>query len=255
MSNKDIVGPIDKYIITFTPPIGQGGFGTVHKGVNSETGVKIAAKQIVFKGNKRRRKLVEKEMELTKQIPDHKHIVKAYGHYLTSDLGWIFLEYCNLGDLDAYLKKSVRLDIKSKVKIMYQSASAVQFMHSLDPQIIHRDIKPENILLKREKGDIIVKFSDFGLSRLYYDGSKMTTYCGTRHYMAPELHSDFPRYESSVDIFSLGLVILVVLQSEIYSDLLPLSGNRHSPLMSYLFLYCCEFMLSIVQQMIFLQKK
>ena len=108
---------------------------------------------------------------------------------------------------------------------MLQSASAVEFMHGQNPPTIHRDIKPENILLKKEAGENTVKLSDFGVSRISED-TMMSTHCGSHYFMAPELSAETAniKYDSSVDVFALGLVYLVIFQSECYRDLLPLSG-------------------------------
>ena len=113
---------------------------------------------------------------------------------------------------------------------MHQSASAVQFMHNQNPSIIHRDIKPANILLKRENGNDIVKISDFGVSRFFKENSIMSSEFGTPYFMAPELSIDRERkqYDSSIDVFALGLVFLVVLQSDQYSDFRPLSGRSYN---------------------------
>ena len=48
--------------------------------------------------------------------------------------------------------------------------------------IAHRDLKPENILLKNND-PVVIKLSDFGLSRSVGDGSFMKTMCGTPQYL------------------------------------------------------------------------
>jgi serine/threonine protein kinase len=57
---------------------------------------------------------------------------------------------------------------------------AIAYLH--DASIAHRDLKPENILLKSKEDDKI-KLSDFGLSRVMDDASKMKTMCGTPQYV------------------------------------------------------------------------
>jgi serine/threonine protein kinase len=69
---------------------------------------------------------------------------------------------------------------------------------------VHRDIRPETILLS-ERGK--VRVGDFGTSALVCSGCRLSEPAGTRWYMAPEL-CDFPlEYDSSVDMWALGVVL------------------------------------------------
>ena len=114
MSHETVKGTVDKYIITFSPPIGRGAFGTVHEGIDNDTGDKIAAKQLIIGGNEHMLKTARQEMQLIRNLQNHDNIVKLYGHYFTSELGWIFLEYCDLGNLNVYLKERPKLNMKEK---------------------------------------------------------------------------------------------------------------------------------------------
>jgi serine/threonine protein kinase len=62
--------------------------------------------------------------------------------------------------------------------------SAVLFIHGLGH--IHRDIKLENLLLT-DNESLNVKLSDFGLSKNIEAGASLKLFCGTLHYMAPEI--------------------------------------------------------------------
>ncbi len=72
--------------------------------------------------------------------------------------------------------------------------------------IIHRDIKPANIFVS-ENGDY--KLGDFGIAKTVEKTSGGTK-IGTYEYMAPEVYHDQP-YGSSVDIYSLGMVLYWLL--------------------------------------------
>lgn len=73
--------------------------------------------------------------------------------------------------------------------------------------IVHRDIKPENIFVS-ELGDY--KLGDFGIARTVEKTSGGLSKKGTYTYMAPEVYKG-EAYNSSVDIYSLGIVMYRLL--------------------------------------------
>jgi len=81
--------------------------------------------------------------------------------------------------------------------------------HSHDAGFAHRDIKPENLLLD---GNYNLKLADFGFAKILAgdDGSfNLSTYCGTRNYMAPEILNDKAYKGVKVDIFSAGIMLFL----------------------------------------------
>lgn len=75
----------------------------------------------------------------------------------------------------------------------------------------HRDLKPENLLLTEDFNLVI---TDFGLSAVLDDGSEewLSTYCGTRGYMAPEIIARQTVYLGpSADVWSAAVVLFVML--------------------------------------------
>lgn len=75
--------------------------------------------------------------------------------------------------------------------------------------IIHRDIKPENIFIS-ENGDY--KLGDFGIARTIEQTSGGLSKKGTYSYMAPEVYRE-DAYGSTVDIYSLGIVLYRLLNN------------------------------------------
>jgi len=73
--------------------------------------------------------------------------------------------------------------------------------------IIHRDIKPENIFIS-QGGDY--KLGDFGIARTVEKTTSGLSRKGTYVYMAPEVYKG-EEYGSSVDIYSLGIVLYRLL--------------------------------------------
>lgn len=84
-------------------------------------------------------------------------------------------------------------------------------------RIIHRDLKPSNILISQDGN---IKITDFGLSRLKRRRATLyyTPYVGTLGYLAPEVLLGSQAYDESADIFSLGIILIVLYtRAELYT--------------------------------------
>ena len=101
---------------------------------------------------------------------------------------------------------------------------AVEHAHSLN--VVHRDIKLENFLVDfdQDSEKIIVKLTDFGLSKEVQPGAKYSGRSGTLVTMAPEMINN-NHYWSKVDVWSLGVVLFELLTNE-----LPFYSNSKSDL-------------------------
>ena len=78
-----------------------------------------------------------------------------------------------------------------------------------DKGVIHRDIKPENVMITKPDSSE-VKIIDFGFSKVM-DGPFADSFMGTGGFLAPELVSTKCSYSTSVDIWSLGVTLYVIL--------------------------------------------
>ena len=76
--------------------------------------------------------------------------------------------------------------------------------------ILHRDIKPENIIYAEGQGSF--KLGDFGIARRMEHTTSATGKRGTIAYMAPEVFKS-EQYNSTVDIYSLGVVLYRLLNN------------------------------------------
>lgn len=77
--------------------------------------------------------------------------------------------------------------------------------------IIHRDLKLENLLLTENNR---IKVCDFGFSRVVAKNEserRRLSFCGTDGYMAPEIILCMDDYDTSVDIFSFGILFLCLM--------------------------------------------
>jgi len=106
----------------------------------------------------------------------------------------IVTELCEQHSLRNFLTKfKGKAPINIRLRIVFDIAKALLYIHRRTPRVIHRDIKPENILLT---SDLKAKIADFGyIFILMYSISKesiidesafSTPTGGTLSYMAPE---------------------------------------------------------------------
>ena len=116
--------------------------------------------------------------------------------------------------------KMTRRDI---IKLGIDMCNALELCQKRN--IIHRDIKPENIFVS-EDGHF--KLGDFGIARTIEKTSGGLSKKGTYTYMAPEVYKG-EEYGSSVDIYSLGIVMYRLLNNNRTPFLPPLPEKiKHS---------------------------
>ena len=99
--------------------------------------------------------------------------------------------------------------------ILYDVALGLCYLHSQNPPIIHRDLSSNNVLLTT---NMTAKISDLGVARILnlspLQVSRMTETPGTPAYMPPEVMVANPKYDTSVDKFSYGILIIHVFSGK-----------------------------------------
>jgi len=122
--------------------------------------------------------------------------------------GVIYLEYLPDPTLSSYIQNISTLSETLAVKIIYNLADAVHYLHSLG--ISHHDIKPENILYNCDNNTI--KLFDFGLA-VTVDPLCPTSNCngGSPLYMAPEVLMKQVHNVFLSDIWAIGIVLYEML--------------------------------------------
>ncbi len=124
---------------------------------------------------------------------------------IQDDFGWeIFIRMEYLTPLTAYIAQN-DITVRDVAAIGIDICKALEVCEK--EKIIHRDIKPENIFVS-SRGDY--KLGDFGIAKRLENTSVSLTKKGTLSYMAPEVYKGQP-YTSSVDIYSLGIVLYRLL--------------------------------------------
>ena len=96
--------------------------------------------------------------------------------------------------------------------ILHDVALGLYHLHSQAPPIVHRDLSANNVLLTP---NMTAKISDLGVAKILnltpLQLSRMTRAPGTLAYMPPEALSEEPRYDTRIDEFSYGVLMIHVL--------------------------------------------
>ena len=99
--------------------------------------------------------------------------------------------------------------------ILHGVALGLCFLHNQNPPVIHRDLSSNNILLN---ANLTAKISDLGMARILnmngLEASRMSRIPGTPAFMPPETMMAYPSYNTSVDVFSYGIMIIHVLSGQ-----------------------------------------
>ncbi|XP_062110371.1 cysteine-rich receptor-like protein kinase 3 isoform X2 [Humulus lupulus] len=190
--------------------LGQGGSGSVYKGVLPD-GKVVAVKRLFFNT----RQWVDhffNEVNLISGIR-HKNLVELLGCSITGPESLLVYEYVpnqSLHDNLFALKNVRQLRWDSRYKIILGVAEGLAYLHEeSNLRIIHRDIKLGNIMLDE---DLTPKIADFGLARLFPEDKThiSTAIAGTLGYMAPE-YIVRGKLSEKADVYSFGILVLEVV--------------------------------------------
>lgn len=150
------------------------------------------------------------EFALMAQLKGQSNIVSYEDHSVVrhpQGIGWdIFIRMELLTPLNEYLRKR-SISVREVIKLGIDLCHALELCQKY--RIIHRDVKPENIFVS-PNGDF--KLGDFGIARSVEKAASVRSKKGTYKYMAPEVFSG-ESYDSSVDLYSLGLVLYRLLNN------------------------------------------
>jgi serine/threonine protein kinase len=91
----------------------------------------------------------------------HPNIVMIIGVVIDEEDNLLIItELCEQESIKKFLTKfKSKAPLNVKIRILFDIAKAIYYMHESEPQVIHRDLKPENIFLT---ADLKAKIGDFG---------------------------------------------------------------------------------------------
>ncbi|KAF6166653.1 hypothetical protein GIB67_005515 [Kingdonia uniflora] len=191
--------------------IGEGGFGTVYRGVLPDDSV-VAVKYL-FNNQGQAEKEFRVEVEAIGKVR-HINLVGLVGYCVEGVERLLLYEFMDNGNLEQWLHEDVGsvspLTWDIRMKIAIGTAKGLAYLHEgLEPKVVHRDVKSSNILLDTRWNP---KVSDFGLAKLLgSDASYVTTrVMGTFGYVAPEYAHSGKLTEGS-DVYSFGILLMEII--------------------------------------------
>ncbi|XP_026062629.1 receptor-interacting serine/threonine-protein kinase 2-like isoform X2 [Carassius auratus] len=204
--------------------ISKGGFGTVFRAQHSDWRTTVAIKCLKLDSpvGERERNCLLKEAEVLHKARFN-HIIQIFGVCNEPEFFCIVTEYMTNGSLDELLHEKDMYPAVAwplRLRILYEIALGVNFLHNMTPPLLHHDLKTQNILMD---GEYHVKIADFGLSKWRQlsitkgSSSKPVEMGGTVIYMPPEEYepSKNRRADVKYDMYSYAIIMWEVLSRRI----------------------------------------
>ena len=187
-------------------PIGMGAFGLVCSAKDKLTNQNVAIKKVMKPfSTPVLAKRTYRELKLLNHLR-HENLISLEDIFLSPLEDIYFVTDLQGTDLHRLLT-SRPLEKQFVQYFLYQILRGLKYVHSAG--VIHRDLKPSNILVN-ENCDL--KICDFGLARV--QDPQMTGYVSTRYYRAPEIMLTWQKYDTEVDIWSVGCIFAEMIEGK-----------------------------------------
>ena len=210
MANRPEIEPYRLINVRITGKVlGNGSYASVQE--VEYLGSKCAGKQIhellYQQGDIEQR--FQAECRLLSQVR-HPNIVQFLGVYFQQGVRApiLVMEFLP-NNLTSHIEQYGILPKEISYSILHNVALGLHYLHSQAPPIIHRDLSSNNVLLT---SNMTAKISDLGVARILnltpLGVRHMTEKPGTPDFMPPEVLVPNPRYNSSIDVFSYGIMMI-----------------------------------------------
>ncbi|CAD8191587.1 unnamed protein product [Paramecium octaurelia] len=203
------------YIIDTSSIVAQGKRGQIlkckHKEKDEKLCVKVISKSHFYVNQKNEIQVLE---TLKNAKTKHLNVLNIYNIIEDSKKYLIFSELCD-GNLEQlFQQKQSNNKWFSNEEILDLLGQIVRgYLYLKNHKIILRDLTPRSILYKELTNNrIVLKISDFGVSRITQDGCAVTR-TGIPYYSAPEVYRNSPdhqKYTDTCDIYSLGIILYMM---------------------------------------------
>ena len=224
---------IGNYVLT-THFLGRGQFGEVvlaHPQKSDRQKVLMACK-IIKKSRltKKMQQNLRNEIGILSRI-ESTNVIQLYDIQKTPNNFYLFMQFCNGGDLEHLLRERERFSEQEARFILSQILAGFRALSKM--KVMHRDLKLANILVhfrnadermalhepakfKEFKkttelvGNVDIVIADLGFAKKIGEHELAQTKCGTPLTMAPEVLQG-ARYNHKADVWSLGTIFYEML--------------------------------------------
>ena len=197
--------------------VGRGGFSRVYRAEDTFNNNRaVAVKQLRLSGlspavRSVARETFRREAAVLSRLR-HPHIPRLHEFIMTTAGEYLVLDFIAGETLADYLDYIIEpLRFEDVLEIGVQICSILHYLHQQQPTVLFLDLKPTNIMRTSEGKLFLV---DFGIARLFQQGTYDLFALGTKEYCAPE---QYPNEEGKAypqpgsDIYSLGILLSVLL--------------------------------------------
>jgi len=197
--------------------IGEGGFGAVYQGEDTEAGNRLVAIKEMSHDGLSPQDLQEatdafhREAQFLMELT-HSSLPHIYGHFSEGGNWYLVMDFIKGETLEEHLaRQGGHLPLKDVLDLGIKLCDVLEYLHARQPPVVFRDLKPGNVILTPDHRVYLI---DFGIARHFTPGKPHDTIAfGSPGYAAPEQYGKAQTTPRS-DIYSLGALLHQLLTSD-----------------------------------------